>query len=60
VKVGDLVQTVKGWSYKTWMGVILEEHKNMFRILWTEANNVEGSNIWWCPKNKVELLSASR
>ena len=66
MKVGDLVQTVEDWSYKTWTGVILkidrnyQEGGNSFEnVLWTEASITQG-RIFWAPTWKLEVIHESR
>jgi hypothetical protein len=64
VKVGDLVQTVKGWSYKTWTGVIIKMNESELpedwaQVLWTEASGID-DQVFWVPVNKCEVISESR
>ena len=65
MKIGDLVQTILGWSYKTWTGVVLELETNptsgqvSAKVLWTEASQLDG-HIFWQPTAKLEVLNASR
>ena len=59
MQIGDLVQTIKGWSYKTWTGVILELTEESAYILWTEASQIDGQ-VFWAPLRKLELANASR
>ena len=61
MKVGDLVQTIKGWSYKTWTGVIIkmEASEEWAQVLWTEANTIDG-HVFWAPIEKLEMVSESR
>ena len=65
MKVGDLVQTIVGWSYKTWTGVVLEIETNSTsgvewaNVLWTEASITDGQ-IFWQPTSKLEVINASR
>ena len=63
MKVGDLVRTIKGWSYKTWTGVIIEMNETAgdawARVCWTEASDIDG-NVYWAPIRKLELINASR
>jgi hypothetical protein len=67
VKVGDMVQTIVGWSYKTWTGIVLELETNRNRtdgvewanVLWTEASVTDGQ-ISWQPTTKLEVISESR
>jgi hypothetical protein len=67
VKVGDMVQTIVGWSYKTWTGIVLELETNRNRtdgvewanVLWTEASVTDGQ-IFWQPTTKLEVISESR
>jgi hypothetical protein len=66
VQVGDLVQTVEGWSYKTWTGIILRLDRNgesgMVRaalVCWTQASVTQG-NIFWAPREKIEVIHESR
>ena len=61
MKVGDLVQTIKGWSYKTWTGVIIkmEASEDWAQVLWTETSQIDGQ-VFWAPLRKLELISESR
>ena len=59
MKVGDLVKTIEGWSYKTWTGVVLEIAGPMVRVCWTEASQIDGQ-VFWAPIKKLELLGAGR
>ena len=63
MKVGDLVQTVEGWSHKTWTGVVLELQDTngelYANVLWTEASQIDGQ-VFWAPLRKLELASAGR
>tara|TARA_R100000152_G_C6758805_1_gene182709 strand:+ start:1089 stop:1274 length:186 start_codon:yes stop_codon:yes gene_type:complete len=61
MKVGDLVKTIEGWSYKTWTGVIIamEASEEWVQVLWTEASQIDGQ-VFWAPTKKLELVSASR
>jgi len=65
VKAGDLVQTVVGWSYKTWTGIVLKLEVNKTtregwaKVLWTEASRTDGQ-IFWQPTSKLEILNESR
>ena len=65
MKVGDLVRTIVGWSYKTWTGVVLEIETNSntgdewANVLWTEANITDGQ-IFWQPTSKLEVVSESQ
>ena len=61
MKVGDLIQTIKGWSYKTWTGVIIkiDASEDWAQVLWTEANQIDGQ-VFWAPLRKLELISESR
>ena len=64
MKVGDLVQTVKGWSYKTWTGVIIKMNESELpedwaQVLWTESNGID-DQVFWVPVNKCEVISESR
>ena len=64
MKVGDLVRTVVGWSYKTWTGVVVELETNdkgdeWANVLWTEASTTDGQ-IFWQPTSKLELINAGR
>ena len=61
MKVGDLVQTIKGWSYKTWTGVIIkmDASEDWVQVLWTEASQIDGQ-VFWAPIRKLELISESR
>lgn len=61
MKVGDLVQTVADWSYKTWTGIVLEIDEystgsQCAKVLWTEASQVDGQ-IFFAPVEKLEVLS---
>jgi len=60
VRVGDLVQTIKGWSYKTWTGVILELQDTngelYARVLWTEASQIDGQ-VFWAPARKLDVIN---
>ena len=64
ISIGDLVQTIKGWSYKRWTGVVLELDNNnttgeqWARVCWTEASQIDGQ-IFWQPCNKLELANAT-
>jgi len=76
MKVGDLVQTIKGWSYKTWTGVVLEfDSPGLTRLDTSGAEPItkedwalvcwtEASQIdgqvFWQPVNKLEVISAGR
>ena len=61
MNIGDLVQTVKGWSYKTWTGVVLELElqpttgKLYANVLWTEANQTDGQ-VFWAPVRKLKVV----
>ena len=59
MKVGDLVKTVKDWSYKTWTGVILEfqdTNGEMYaNVCWTAVSQVDG-RVWWAPVRKLEAI----
>ena len=65
MKVGDLVRTIEGWSYKTWTGIVIdvdetyEVERRYFRVLWTEVSNTDGQ-IFWAPVKKLEVINASR
>ena len=65
MKVGDMVQTIAGWSYKTWTGIVLELETNRTdgaewaNVLWTEASVTDGQ-IFWQPTTKLEVISESR
>ena len=65
MKIGDMVQTIIGWSYKTWTGVVLEIKTNSntgdewANVLWTEASVTDGQ-IFWQPTSKLEVISESR
>jgi hypothetical protein len=65
VQVGDMVQTIAGWSYKTWTGIVLELETNRTdgaewaNVLWTEASVTDGQ-IFWQPTTKLEVISESR
>ena len=64
MQVGDMVQTIAGWSYKTWTGIVLELETNSYgaewaNVLWTEASASDGQ-IFWQPTTKLEVISESR
>jgi len=61
MKVGDLVQTIKGWSYKTWTGVIIkmEASEDWVQVLWTEASQIDGQ-VFWAPIKKLEVVCEGR
>ena len=65
MQVGDMVQTIAGWSYKTWTGIVLELETNRTdgaewaNVLWTEASATDGQ-IFWQPTTKLEVISESR
>jgi len=65
MKIGDMVQTIIGWSYKTWTGVVLKIETNSntgdewANVLWTEASATDGQ-IFWQPTSKLEVISESR
>lgn len=65
IKVGDLIQTIEGWSYKTWTGIVLELDTNettgeqWAKVCWTEASQIDGQ-VFWQPARKLEVASASR
>jgi len=61
VKVGDLVKTIEGWSYKVWTGVIIsmEASEDWVQVLWTEASQIDGQ-VFWAPVRKLELVSEGR
>ena len=61
MQVGDLVQTIKGWSYKTWTGVIIkmEASEDWVQVLWTEASQTDGQ-VFWAPTKKLELVNEAR
>ena len=65
MKVGDMVQTIVGWSYKKWTGIVLELETNRTdgaeraNVLWTEASVTDGQ-VFWQPVSKLEVISASR
>ena len=65
MQVGDMVQTIAGWSYKTWTGIVLELETNRTdgaewaNVLWTEASVTDGQ-IFWQPTTKLEVISESR
>ena len=65
MKVGDLVRTIEGWSYKTWTGIVIdvdetyEVERRYVRVLRTEVSNTDGQ-IFWAPVEKLELVNASR
>ena len=65
MKVGDLILTILGWSYKTWTGIILELKTNentgevWANVCWTEVNSLDGQ-VFWAPVKKLEVVSASR
>ena len=60
-----MVQTIAGWSYKTWTGIVLELETNRTdgaewaNVLWTEASATDGQ-IFWQPTTKLEVISESR
>ena len=61
MNIGDLVQTVKGWSYKTWTGVVLELElqpttgKLYANVLWTEVSQTDGQ-VFWAPVRKLKVV----
>ena len=65
MKVGDLVRTIEGWSYKTWTGIVIdvdetyEVERRYVRVLWTEVSTTDGQ-IFWAPVQKLEVINASR
>jgi len=65
VQVGDLVQTVEGWSYKTWTGVVLGIEKNpttgqqFANVCWTETSVTQG-HIFFAPTDKLEVVNERR
>ena len=65
LKVGDLVRTTEGWSYKTWTGIIIdvdetyEVERRWVQVLWTEVSTTDGQ-IFWAPVGKLEVINASR
>ena len=64
MQVGDIVQTIVGWSYKTWTGIVLELETNCYgvewaNVLWTETSVTDGQ-IFWQPISKLEVISESR
>jgi len=65
VEVGDLVQTVEGWSYKTWTGIVLRIDRNwttgqqFANVCWTETSITQG-HIFWAPTDKLEVVNESR
>ena len=61
MKVGDLVRTIEGWSYKTWTGIVVgvEASEEWAKVLWTEVSTTDGQ-IFWVPVRKLELVNASR
>ena len=65
MEVGDLVQTVEDWSYKTWTGIVLHIEKNQTtgqqfaNVCWTETSVTQG-NIFWAPTDKLEVVNESR
>ena len=44
MKVGDLVRTIEGWSYKTWTGIVvgMEASEEWAKVLWTEVSTTDG------------------
>ena len=60
MKVGDLIRTIEGWSYKTWTGIIIamEASEEWAQVYWTEANQTDGQ-VFWAPVRKLELISAN-
>jgi len=61
VKVGDLVRTIEGWSYKTWTGIVvgMEASEDWVKVLWTEVSTTDGQ-IFWAPVKKLEVINATR
>ena len=61
MKVGDLVRTIDGWSYKVWTGVVIamEASEDWVQVLWTEASQIDGQ-VFWAPTDKLELANESR
>jgi len=61
VKVGDLVRTIEGWSYKTRTGIVIgmEASEDWGRVFWTEVGNTDGQ-IFWAPVKKLEVINATR
>ena len=71
MKVGDLVRTEQNWSYKIWIGIIVELRPNKYpngaaaegsgwaKVGWTETSSVDGQ-VWWCPCARLELINESR
>ena len=65
LKVGDLVKTIEGWSYKTWTGIVIdvdetyEVERRHAQVLWTEVSNTDGQ-IFCAPVIKLEVINASR
>jgi hypothetical protein len=61
VKVGDLVRTIEGWSYKTWTGIVVgvEASEDWVKVLWTEVSTTDGQ-IFWAPVRKLEVINATR
>ena len=51
MQVGDLIQTIEGWSYKTWTGIVLELDTNettgeqWAKVCWTEASQIDGQGV---------------
>ena len=60
MKVGDLVQTIEGWSYKTWTGIVLElqdTNGEMYaNVCWTEASQIDGQ-VFWAPVSKLKVAA---
>ena len=61
MKVGDLIKTVKGWSYFPRTGVIIkmDASEDWVQVLWTRADPIDGQT-YWAPIRKLELISESR
>ncbi len=61
MKVGDLIQTAKGWSYEGYTGVIIkmDASEDWVQVLWTQADPIDGQT-YWAPIRKLELISESR
>lgn len=59
MNIGDLVQTIEGWSYKTWTGIILELQDTngelYANVLWTDVSHVDGQ-MFWAPVKKLKAV----
>lgn len=66
VKVGDLVQTIEGWSYRTWTGLVMEVRQSAHndswwvKARWDQQDYARKTAIFHVPANKVEVISESR